>query len=58
MDESGLRLVTRVLKIICRKGSKYVIVSKTAEQSETITVICCGNASEIFLDNVTIMNVN
>lgn len=45
MDESGLRIVSRMPKVVCKKGLKRVIVSKTSERSETITVIGSGNAS-------------
>ncbi|XP_065215246.1 uncharacterized protein LOC135841942 [Planococcus citri] len=45
MDESGLQLVSRHPKVVCSRGAKRVIVQKSGERSETITIVACGNAS-------------
>ncbi len=45
MDETGLQLVAKSPKIVCTRGSKRVVVRKTGERSETISIACCGNAS-------------
>lgn len=45
VDESGMQVVTKSPKIICKRRSKNVIVKKSGEKSETISVCACINAS-------------
>ncbi len=45
MDETGLQLVSKSPKIVCSRGSKRVVVRKSGERSETISIAACANAS-------------
>ncbi|XP_072400195.1 uncharacterized protein [Diabrotica undecimpunctata] len=48
-DETGLRLNTRAGQVLAEKGSKCVPSVSPSEKGETISVIACCSAEEIFL---------
>lgn len=55
VDETGLRLNNKPGHVLAIKGSKNVPTLTSAENGETISVICCCNAEGTFLPPFCIM---
>ncbi|KAI4463223.1 hypothetical protein MML48_4g00004247 [Holotrichia oblita] len=49
MDETGLQLNNKPGQVIAAKGSKSVSTITSGEKGETISVIACCNAEDVFL---------
>ena len=45
LDESGITMVQRVLKVIAEKGTKQVGHIMAQERGTLVTVCCCANAA-------------
>ncbi|KAI4459811.1 hypothetical protein MML48_6g00003763 [Holotrichia oblita] len=55
MDETGIQLINKPSKVVAAKGSKCVYSITSKEKGETVSLIACNNAEEIFLPPVLIM---
>ena len=49
MDESGLRVVQKVSKVLEKKGKHQIGAVTSQERDQTITIICCMSAARYFV---------